>query len=40
MRDAIKVEWDALYARSVSFLTDLRIVMQTFGYLLRRPPVY
>ena len=40
MRDTIKVEWDALYARSVSFLTDLRIVMQTFGYLLRRPPVY
>jgi O-antigen biosynthesis protein WbqP len=40
MPDTRKVEWDARYARSVSFATDLRIVIQTIGYLVRRPPVY
>jgi O-antigen biosynthesis protein WbqP len=35
-----KVEWDERYARNVTLGTDLRIMMRTFGYLLRRPPVY
>lgn len=40
MPDERKVEWEAEYARSVTFLRDLTILFRTFGYLLRRPPVY
>jgi O-antigen biosynthesis protein WbqP len=40
MTDREKVQWEARYARSVSFTLDLSIVLRTFGYLFRRPPVY
>jgi O-antigen biosynthesis protein WbqP len=40
MTDAQKVEWEARYAARVSFLSDLVIVLRTFVYLLRPPPVY
>jgi O-antigen biosynthesis protein WbqP len=40
MTDAQKVEWESRYAGRVSFLTDLAIVLRTFAYLLKRPPVY
>ena len=40
MTDAQKVQWEARYVRGVSFLSDLLIVLRTFGYLLHRPPVY
>lgn len=35
-----KAEWDGQYASGVSFLTDIGIIARTFGYLLKRPPVY
>lgn len=40
MSEAEKVEWDAKYARSVSFLVDAGIILRTFAYLLKPPPVY
>jgi O-antigen biosynthesis protein WbqP len=40
MPDEEKAQWDATYAAAVSFPTDLRIILRTFGYLIRRPPVY
>jgi len=40
MTDEQKVEWEARYASNVSLLADLVIVLRTFGYLLRKPPVY
>lgn len=40
MTDDRKVEWEARYAQQVTFFHDLSIVFRTFGYLLRRPPVY
>ncbi|HKK94033.1 MAG TPA: sugar transferase [Longimicrobiales bacterium] len=35
-----KARLDGEYARSVSFLTDARIVLRTLPYLFRRPPTY
>jgi O-antigen biosynthesis protein WbqP len=35
-----KVEWDGRYAEGISFLNDLKIVLGTFRYLLKPPPVY
>ena len=40
MTDERKVEWETEYASRVTFIHDLSIVLRTFGYLLRRPPVY
>ena len=40
MTDLQKVEWEARYASDVSFLADFLIVLRTFTYLLKRPPVY
>jgi O-antigen biosynthesis protein WbqP len=40
MTDVQKVQWEARYASRVGFLSDLLIVLRTFGYLLHRPPVY
>ena len=40
MPECEKAEWDGRYASSVSVLTDAGIVVRTFGYLLKRPPVY
>jgi O-antigen biosynthesis protein WbqP len=35
-----KAEWDAQYASAITLTGDLRIILRTFGYLLRPPPVY
>lgn len=35
-----KAEFDGMYARSISFLGDIKIVLGTFTYLLKPPPVY
>jgi O-antigen biosynthesis protein WbqP len=35
-----KAEYDGDYAREVSFLLDCSIILRTFRYLTRRPPVY
>lgn len=35
-----KVAWDASYCAGVSLLGDLEIIMRTFGYLRKPPPVY
>jgi O-antigen biosynthesis protein WbqP len=40
MSVAVKAEWDGKYARSVSFLKDLKIIAKTIGYLTKKPPVY
>jgi O-antigen biosynthesis protein WbqP len=40
MPEREKAEWDGRYASSVSVLTDIGIVVRTFSYLLKRPPVY
>lgn len=35
-----KADFDGEYAMSISFKNDLLIIIKTFGYLLRPPPVY
>lgn len=35
-----KADLDGEYAMSISFKNDLLIIIKTFGYLLRPPPVY
>jgi len=40
MKDAQKVQWEARYAARVSLVVDFMIVVRTFGYLFKRPPVY
>ena len=35
-----KVDWDAKYRMELSFLTDLKIVLRTFAYVLKPPPAY
>lgn len=35
-----KAEWDGLYYESVSFRTDMDIVLATASYFLKPPPVY
>jgi O-antigen biosynthesis protein WbqP len=40
MPEPEKARFDSEYARSVSFFSDLGIILRTFGYLRRRPPVY
>jgi len=40
MPEMEKARWDALYAKSVSLFTDLKIILSTFFYLLKPPPVY
>jgi O-antigen biosynthesis protein WbqP len=35
-----KARWDGEYAANLSFLTDVRIVLRTFAYLTKKPPVY
>jgi O-antigen biosynthesis protein WbqP len=40
MSDSQKVEWEARYLASLSLREDLTIVLRTFAYLFRRPPVY
>ncbi len=40
MKDNEKVNFDKKYIHSVSFLNDLLIILNTFRYLLKPPPVY
>ena len=40
MPAARKAEYDAEYARDLSFARDAAIVLRTFAYLLRPPPKY
>ena len=35
-----KARWDGEYAATMSFLTDVKIVLRTFAYLTKKPPVY
>jgi O-antigen biosynthesis protein WbqP len=35
-----KADFDGAYARSVTFLGDIKIILGTFTYLLKPPPVY
>lgn len=40
MPEGEKVKWDAKYRNELSFLMDLKIVLRTFGYVLKPPPAY
>ena len=40
MPDEEKAQWDGKYAETMSLLVDAKIVLKTFGYLKRKPPVY
>jgi len=40
MPDEEKAQWDGKYAESMGFVADAKIVLRTFGYLKRKPPVY
>ena len=40
MTVAQKAAFDSAYAKSITFIGDLRIILRTFGYLLSPPPVY
>ena len=40
MTDEEKTAWDTCYAETISLATDLRILLRTIGYLLRKPPQY
>lgn len=35
-----KVEFDEKYLKTISLLTDLKIVLKTFQYFLKKPPTY
>ncbi len=35
-----KARWDGEYAANLSFFNDVKIVLRTFVYLTRKPPVY
>jgi O-antigen biosynthesis protein WbqP len=40
MPEPEKARWDGQYAATISLRRDLAIVLGTFRYLARRPPVY
>jgi O-antigen biosynthesis protein WbqP len=40
MPESEKVDWERRYLERITFLGDLRILLQTIVYLLRPPPVY
>lgn len=40
MPPAQKAFWDGRYAARITFASDLRIILLTFRYLLKPPPVY
>ncbi len=40
MSETQKAQWDGKYARSVSFLQDMKIILGTLRYLMKSPPVY
>lgn len=35
-----KAEFDGEYAANITFINDVLIILKTFGYLLKPPPVY
>jgi len=35
-----KVFWDKKYAEKITFINDIKIMLMTFAYLLKPPPVY
>lgn len=37
---SVKADWDIKYAKRISFLNDMKIILFTFGYLLKPPPTY
>jgi len=37
---SVKAEWDIKYSKKISFSNDLKIILLTFGYLLKPPPTY
>jgi len=40
MPDEEKAQWDGKYVESMGLVADAKIVLRTFGYLRRKPPVY
>tara|TARA_B100000614_G_scaffold236400_1_gene233903 strand:- start:959 stop:1525 length:567 start_codon:yes stop_codon:yes gene_type:complete len=40
MTTKAKADFDCDYAKSVSFFTDVKIILSTFLYFLKRPPTY
>lgn len=40
MSIAEKAKFDGLYVRNISFINDVKIILNTFLYLLKPPPVY
>ena len=40
MPDEEKAFWDKKYAENITFLNDIKIILRTFGYLLKPPPIY
>lgn len=40
MPDAEKADWDEQYCAHVTLWEDVRIILRTFGYLLKPPPAY
>jgi len=40
MPDEEKARWDGEYAKTMSLFNDAKIVLRTFGYLRKNPPVY
>lgn len=40
MSEEEKANWDGQYARNITLWNDMKIILRTFGYLMKRPPVY
>jgi O-antigen biosynthesis protein WbqP len=40
MPEREKAKWDGTYAARLSFVSDMNIILRTFRYLSKRPPVY
>lgn len=40
MPEEEKAKWDGIYASSISFIKDTKIVFKTLGYLTSPPPTY
>ena len=40
MPEEEKALWDKKYAENITFLNDIKIILRTFIYLLKPPPVY
>jgi O-antigen biosynthesis protein WbqP len=40
MPETEKATWDGQYADEMSFVNDVKIILRTFAYLTRKPPVY